>query len=294
MEKLINSLEYSALDHKWVARNYLKEAGWTADKLFGKLKIKKLKNEPEINSKEAIMINISLSAFRYYYIHYDNITKDTSLDAVTTLCTSSLNSVDVDSNDTEVFYLSRHFNELIQSERKLLKCYDCGKNARAVFLKLVEIGRGRREITTAEQKRMKGEYLVHKIKPVKHLKQCLSKLRKDDGKNVVFIMSISIDGFGHVWVFEKKYFNGVARVHHYQSALGSHMLIDFIESMDYGAQPMKTLDLDLFDKKLTTLLSFTDSWKDEHYCIFAELFAFMPVSPVKKPEPGFSWTWIAP
>ena len=84
MEKLINSLEYSALDHKWVARNYLKEAGWTADKLFGKLKIKKLKNEQEINSKEAIMINISLSAFRYYYIHYDNITKDTSLDAVTT------------------------------------------------------------------------------------------------------------------------------------------------------------------------------------------------------------------
>jgi hypothetical protein len=290
MEKLINSLEYSALDHKWVARNYLKEAGWTVKKIFGKLKRK----ETSLKDTESIMLNIALSAFRYYYIHYDNITKDASLGSVTTLCTSSLNSVDVDSTDRDVFYLSHRFNKLVNSDRKLLKCYDCGTNARAVFLKLIETGRGNNEITSAEQERMSREYVVHKVNPVKHLQKCLSKLKKDDGKNVVCIMSVSIDGFGHVWVLEKKYINSKPRIHHYQSALGSHMLIDFIESMDYGANPMKSLNLEFFGNKLTNLLSVTEQWKEEHYRIFAELFAFMPVSPVNKPEPGFSWTWIEP
>jgi hypothetical protein len=240
------------------------------------------------------MVNIALSSFRYYYVHYDNITKDASLNAVTTLCTSSLNSVDVDSNDSEVFYLSHRFNKLVKSNRKLLKCYDCGTNARAVFLKLIETGRGNRKITAQEQERMSREYVVHKVNPIKYLKECLSKLMKDDGKNMVCIMSVSIDDFGHVWVLEKKYINGKVRLHHYQSALGSHMVIDFIESMDYGADPMKSLNIESFGDKLTELLSVTEPWKDEHYRIFAELFAFMPVSPVNNPSPGFSWTWIEP
>jgi hypothetical protein len=290
MDKLIKSLEYSSLDHKWVARNYLKEQGWEQDVLFGKLQ------SPEFNKGiENIMIKIALSSFRYYIINYDNITKDASLAAVTSLCSSGVNSVDVDSNDPEVYYLSHLFNNMIGSTRKLLKCYDCGTNARAVFLKLIETGRGNRNLSKSEISRMSREYLLNKTFPLLPMNKCFAKLRADDGENVVAILSVGFQDFGHVWVIEKKYFNGVPlpRYHHYQSALGSHMLIDFIESMDYGKDPMRSLNIVDYFGKLEHLLSFTAAWKDEQYRIFSELFAFMPVSLVTNPEPGFCWTWAS-
>ena len=287
MDKLLTSLDYSALDHKWAARNYLKEQGWTQETLFGKLK------SPEFNKGiENIMIKIALSSFRYYIIHHDNITKDQSLSVVTSLCSSGVNSVDVDSSDPEVHYLSQIFNEMVGSNRKLLKCYDCGTNARAVFLKLAAAGRGNSKITPEEIERMSREYLLDKYTPLEPMKQCLDKLSADDGENIVAILSVGFQDFGHVWVVEKKYFNGRPRIHQYQSALGSHMLIDFIEAMDYGADPMKSLNVEVFFSKLRGLIKHKGVWKDKQYRIFAELFAFMPVTKVTKPEPGFCWTWV--
>jgi len=287
MDKLLKSLEYSALDHKWVARNYLKEKGWSQSTLFGKLQ------NPELNNGEDnIMIKISLSSFRYYIIHRDNITNDPSLSAVTALCSSGVNSVDVDSSDPKVHHLSRIFNNMVGSNRKLLKCYDCGTNARAVFLKLAEGLRGRLSFTDREIERMSKEYLLDKYTPLVPMRKCFEKLSADDGEDIVVILSVGFQDFGHVWIFDKKYFNGRPRIHHYQSALGSHMLIDFIESMDYGSDPMRSLDVKKFFTKMEYLLTYKAVWKDKHYRIFAELFAFMPVTEVTKPEPGFCWTWI--
>jgi hypothetical protein len=289
MDKLLKSFEYSALDHKWVARDYLQKQGWTAKKLFKNV------SEDKLSLCESVMLKIALSAFRYYYTHYDNITQDQSLSAVTALCSSGINSVDIDSNDSEVRYLSREFNRMVNSKRKLLQCYDCGTNARAVFLKLIEVSRGISfPVTIQEQARMQHEYQVNKSSPLTDMQKCESALKRKDGKNLICILSVSIENFGHVWVIEKKYFSGKPRYHQYQSALGSHMLIDFIESMDYGSDPMNSLDIDTFFSKLGYILSKQSAWKEEDYRMFVELFAFMPVSEIKKPEPGFCWTWIAP
>ncbi len=282
-QKLLKSLEYSALDHKWIARSYLKDKGWTQATLFEKL------SRPEDNTEtDNIMFKIALSSFRYYLVNYEAIAKDPSLSVVTSLCSSGVNSIDVDASDPEVKYLSHLFNELVGSNRKLLKCYDCGTNARAVFLKLV----GDRSLTKKETERMSREYLLNKTDPLAVMRKCLKKLKQNDGKNIVFILSVGFQDFGHVWVIDKRYLNSKLRFHHYQSALGSHMLIDFIESMDYGADPSKSLNIDGFFAALEGLLSYNGVWKDEQYRVFSELFAFMPVTDVTKPEPGFCWTWV--
>jgi hypothetical protein len=282
-QKLLKSLEYSALDHKWIARNYLNNKGWTQATLLKKL------SRPEDNTEtDNIMFKIALSSFRYYLTHYDKISTDKSLSVVTSLCSSGVNSIDVDASDPEVKYLSHLFNELVGSNRKLLKCYDCGTNARAVFLKLV----GERSLSKKETERMSREYLLNKTDPVPEMQKCLKKLKQNDGKHTVFILSVGFQDFGHVWVIDKRYLNSKVRFHQYQSALGSHMLIDFIESMDYGADPSKSLNIDEFFSALKRLLSYDGVWKDEQYRVFSELFAFMPVEPVTKPEPGFCWTWV--
>ena len=297
MDNLINSFKYNALDHKWYARNYLTENNWSLDRLLKSnphgIKIESLHiDKSKKTILEIIMLKIALSSFRYYYLYYDNITSDRSLKAVTSMCSSSLNTIDVDSDDKEVFYLSHVFNKILESSRKLLKCYDCGTNARAVFLKLIQVGRGESDVNISykEQERMQKEYLLNKIDPLTPLKACFKKLSTDDGKNLVVIMSISVETLGHVWVIEKRYFEDRIRYHQYQSALNSHMLIDFIESMDYGADPMKSLNIDYFFKELTSLITFKEAWTEKQYKLFVKLFAFLPKN-VKNPEMGFSWTW---
>jgi hypothetical protein len=164
-----------------------------------------------------------------------------------------------------------------------------------VFLKLIQVGRGDStlKISKSEQIRMRNEYIVDKITPLVPLKACLNKLKTTDKINLVLIMSISVESFGHVWVIEKKHFNGIPRYHHYQSALNSHMLIDFIESMDYGADPMKSLNVEHFFNQLASLINYKDAWTEEQYRLFVQMFAFIPVTPITRPEMGFSWTWAS-
>jgi hypothetical protein len=295
---LIKSFTYSSLDYKWIARKHLKKRGWTIQRLMkkhpGGLELSHTElpiDDP--SHTDYIMLKLALSAYRYYYMFYDNIIKDTSLEAITSLCSSSMGSLDTEVDDEEVLNRSYYFNELIGSKRKLFKCYDCGTNARAAFLKLVETGRQSSIIHPDEIFRMKEEYQVNRLDPDLPIRRCLEALTKDDGINMVAIMSISIEDFGHVWVIEKKYINGVVRYHHYQSALNSHMLIDYIEAMDYGADPTKSLDVVNFMTKLSKLLNVRGPWSEPEYHLFSQLFAFMPVSPVVNPEGGFCWTWLS-
>ena len=287
MDTVLNSFEYSALDHKWAARSYLKIKGWTPSQLFGQT----VRQEP-IPDDELLMITIALSAFQYYYLHYDNITQDPSLAAITTLCSSSNQTMEIEAKDPQVTYLSKVFNQMVKSTRKLLQCYDCGTNARALFLKLVETGRGCRDLSQEEMDRMEKEYSLNKTDPLTPMQECFQKLKKNTGEHLVCILSVGFQDFGHVWIIEKKYFNDKPRFHHYQSALHSHMLIDFIEAMDYGANPMKSLDIDEFFLKLEYLLSHTQEWNEQEKRIFIELFAFVPFA-VTNPEPGFCWTWVS-
>lgn len=272
LSNIKRSIEYNALSHKWESRNNL--------------------------YRDSSLLHHALSAFDYVDRHYDNLMSDRSLAAIVGLCASDQAKQDIDVDDPNVVHLSQAFNELVGSTRRVFKCYDCGTNARAIFLSLLAAARQdqRREgpwgpVTTSERSRMMREYVLDTTTPLQQAIACREKLisAKHD---ILFIMSVSIDDFGHVWVIEKRFFNGRPRYHHYQSSLSSHLLVDFIEAMDYGRQPMKSIDPLEFMNSVIGLMGIRRAWKEEDLRTFVRLFKFFPLRPVIAPRPGFSYTWV--
>jgi hypothetical protein len=264
--KIRKSIDYGALDHKWLSRRH----------------INSFKGE-----EARIIASIAQSAFEYYDRYRDTIDSDPSLRAITSMCSVKDHITDIDLQDDVVFHLSNVFNQIIESDRALYQCYDCGTNARAIFLKLVETHRGTSFIGHDEQQRMKKEYLVKRHGIKDEIKKSQSMLLSMNG-NAVFIFSLSIDNFGHVWVIEKI----GTRYHHYQTCLHSHLFLDFLEHKDYGRNLDQSLDLVEFFDDLETILTINQPWDDTDYRLFAKLFLFLPVRPVRKPNPGFSFTWL--
>lgn len=279
-EKIKNSLKYGTLDHKWIARDYLYQltrSGGSAG----------APDEDTIRTLYAM----ATSSFNYYNDHYDVFQSDTSLKSITELCSTDEHSINVDQRDDMVFHLSNVFNEIIESTRALHQCYDCGTTARAIFLKLVATHRWVSFINHQEQQRMKNEYLVKKHNVRDEIDKC-HKTMREVSMNTVFIMSLAIQNFGHVWVIEKIFIDGKPRYHHYQTCLRSHLLLDFIESKDYGRNLHQSLDTERFFNNLTHILTKRDAWTDQDYYLYAEMFAYLPGTDVTKPSPGFSYTWI--
>lgn len=270
MDKIQKSIEYGALDHKWLARDMLS-------------------NDKGILNMD--LYKIATSAFDYYRNYKHVLETDPSIKAITELCSMNELETDVTVVDNQVFHLSHVFNQIIESTRAMHKCYDCGTNARAIFLKLIEAHRGNKYITHEEQQRMKDEYLVTRKRVKDKLLEAKSIL-EDSRTDMVMIMSLAIQDFGHVWVIDKRVTGTKCRYHHYQSCFRSHLLLDFIEHMDYGRYPDQSLNLDQFFSDLNKLLCKNKSWTDNDYRLFAKLFAFLPVKPIDVPKPGFSYTWI--
>jgi len=286
MDKIQRSIDYNALDHKWLSRRDISREKYTLDEIN-----RIIEEQPEHYLYK--LLDMATSAFKYYNMYCHPLKNDISLAAVTSLCTDSILKFDLNAQDDEVFHLSNVFNLIIDSNRGLLKCYDCGTNARAVFLKLINVHRGNSLLTHNEQQRMKREYLVNITDPQSVARKCKRKLINMT-HDAVFIMSVTIQDFGHVWIIEKRWINGQPRYHHYQSCLNSHLLIDFIERMDYGRNPMDSMNIELFMDKVKYLLDIKTSWTDNNYRTFADLFAFLPVNDVDNPKPGFCYTWIKP
>jgi len=280
-EKINKSISYGALDHKWIARDYLYRTQTEGQRTGTD------------TDTDRYLYEIATSAFNYYRSHNDVLTSDPSLRSITEMCSADEHSINVEESDNIVFHLSNVFNEIIESTRELHRCYDCGTNARAIFLKLIETHRGLSYITYTEQTRMKDEYLVKKQKVRAEIEKCHRVLREAQS-DTVCIMSLAIQSFGHVWVIEKRFVPGLVepRYHHYQTSLRSHILLDFIEDRDYGRNLNQSLDIEWFFSDLTCILTNKDKWKDRDYRLFAKMFAFLPVSDVIRPEPGFSYTWI--
>ena len=138
---------------------------------------------------------------------------------------------------------------------------------------------------------MKREYVVRKTNVPELIDQCFSKL-KSMNSDAVFIMSISINDFGHVWVIEKRFILGKPRYHHYQSTLNSHLFIDFIEHKDYGRNLQQSLDIDEFASDLTQISLLRGDWTDDNYRLYAKLFAYRPKNDVNMTSSGFAYTWI--
>jgi hypothetical protein len=291
-EKIKKSISYGALDHKWIARDYLYRLQ-QADTGPEQTRLEKRRIIANLTERESYLYEIATSAFDYYMTYHDVLVSDPSLRSITEMCSGDEHSINVQESDDRVFHLSNVFNEIIESSRALHRCYDCGTNARAIFLKLIETHRGLSYITHAEQTRMKDEYLVKKQKVHTEIEKCHRVLREAQS-NTVCIMSLAIESFGHVWVIEKRFIAGLVepRYHHYQTSLRSHILLDFIENRDYGRNLNQSLDIDQFFSDLTCILTNKDKWQDSDYYLFAKMFAFLPVSEVTHPDPGFSYTWI--
>lgn len=274
-DKIKKSIDYGALDHKWLIRDYLWRKG------------------DALTEDDQKWYQMAVSPFDYVLKHHKAFQADISLKTVTGLCADEALTLHTEHGDSQVFHLSHVFNQIIESTRGLHKCYDCGTNARAMFLKLVEAHRGMAFITHQEQVRMKNEYLVTSdpVQLVNNMDACLNKLLTVS-RDTVFIMSLAIQGFGHVWIIEKRFILGIPRYHHYQTSLRSHLLLDFIEAKDYGRNPHQSLDVRQFFNDLKYILTNNASWKEADYRLFAKLFAFIPVSEVTAPKPGFSYTYI--
>lgn len=273
-----------SLTHKWESRDRLKNKGINLQNI-----------EEQSDPKIIDDINNAISAFIYCDKFRSNINSDPSLKAISELCSSALGSVEPDYRDDNVFHLSHTFNAIIASKRNLLKCYDCGTNARAAFLRLCQVARNipieQIPLTKEEQNRMSEEYWLNVTTPLEEIKRCYQMLINVP-KDTVFIMSVGVQDFGHIWIVEKKFINGTPRFHHYQSALRSHMLIDFLEAMDYPRNPEKSLDIDEFMSNIGYLMCIKGrAWTSEENELFENLFGFLPF-PITNPRPGFCFTHV--
>ena len=280
MQSIILSLNRNTLDYIWIARDILQKQKANADA-----------NVDSIKNK--FFNAISNASFEYYDKYSDSIHSDPSLNAITSMCDMTELSEDVTLEDKEVTFLSHIFNHIVLSDRKLHKCYDCGTNARAMFLKLVKLHRGGKlYLTPREQIAMEGYIALPGEKGIAAMKECAKHL-KQSPSDAVYICSIGVEKFGHVWIFEKiTTRTGKQIVRHYQSALKSHLVLDFIADMDYGQFPEKDLDLDQFFQKLESLLLIETEWTEKNYRDFNQLFAFNPVRKVTEPRPNFCWTYV--
>ena len=243
-----------------------------------------------------IVLPIATSSSNYYNRNKNVFKNDISLDTVTTICNFDDAILNVKAEDQNVTTLAYLFNDLVKSSRRLFKCYDCGTNARAIFLKLIEARRGRLCLTDEEVNRLERDYRidVDVTTSINQLRDFLKRVESD----TVVICSIGLGDSGHVWTLEKRIYNDpetgqiVDRYHHYQSCLNSHTVLDFIEHKKYGEDPNQSLDLDKFCDDLITVLSRKEDWDYETNYLFAKNFAYLPYSPVVKPRGSICWTYI--
>lgn len=262
------SLKYDGLDHSWLSRKVIQY------------------DNPVVRENVS---ELAGNSFSYMLRNKDTINKNPSLSAIIQMCSCPYLLHDVKRTDPEVTYLSKMFNKSVNSTRELHECYDCGTNARAIFLKLIELHRKRLYICPLEQIRMEKDYALQSgDKVIDHIKKCFAHMRKAR-KNTIYIMSLGIQNFGHVWIIEKQTRN---RYQHYQSSLTSHMVIDFLTREGYGESPFKSIDIDDFERKLLVILGHTETWNYDTYKTFITLFRFFPLSWVLNPDPSFSWTYI--
>jgi hypothetical protein len=319
-QRIALCIKYASLDYKWIIRNYLSNCS------------RKLpKNDPRVDRslttrtkgiycppnrlserEDALLFQLANSTFDYLAKWQKTFSQEESLGAITEMCANNDLKLNVLKQDDQLYFLSRVFNKMAGSTRGLYKCYDCGTNARAMFLRLIKKHRDNDRhlfLSLDEQKRLRSEYLSYDDrKPSAVAKKCLDDLLKCPTSGV-FILSLGFDNFGHVWIIEKIVRRGLPdRYQQYQSCFRSHMVLDFLAYKNYGEFPHQSIG-DITDSRKSTQLAimkgvtsfFTDlihlfdlkgPWTNKDYAIFSKLFAFLPVYPIKEGRPSFSYTSV--
>ena len=249
------------LDYKWKVRSHIS-------------KIKK-----HLGQQEMSLLAEVVSPFIYMIDHADQIRRDSSLDLVCQLCTDKDHAYDVEKKDMTLYRLSHLFNDLIESDRALLMCYDCGTVARGVLLQLLKKLRGTSELRPQEIQRIKNDYYMTRYKGcegIDHLKETMSQLKED----CLFLCAMQLgNDFGHIYVIEKTYIRGseTPRYRIYQSCFDAFLLIDYIELMDYARDLTHGISIKKHLRDMRHLFS-TGSWTPNDLNRFIRWFHFTPPS----------------
>jgi len=282
--KVFRALQYDILDYRYEARRYLSNLATDKD----------LQDELTVKIRD-FLLPLATSGYEYYVKNYDIFQTDPSLKAATSICNTEQIMLDVKTEDKTVTNLAHLFNDLVGSSRNLYLCYDCGTNARAVWLKLIEERRGKLCLSDDEISRMYNEYHVDKdtAQTVKEMCNFLQSVEDD----TAVICSIGLGESGHVFVIEVRIFENPdgtirRRYHHYQSCLNSHTVLDFIEYKGYAENMEQSLDIKGFCRDLTTILTRKRDWNEKTRQLFSKLFAYIPYYPVKNPRNSIGWTYV--
>jgi hypothetical protein len=260
------------LDYRWDARSYLLDT--------------KIPNQQ--------MIKIIGAPFVYIAKHQKQIQKDKSLHAVCQLCTDVDHVVNIKRRDHRLAFLAQLFNQLVNSDRSLYMCYDCGTVARGVFLQLINAYRGRLTLSRPELDRLHRDYYMnryHGAQGVEVLHDNVHKIKQ----NCLFLCALQHgEDSGHIYVIDKTYLAGQShpRYRIYQSCLNAYLLVDYVESMDYGRDISVGVDIDQHLNHLHHLLS-TLIWKQPEIDVFIKWYKFYPHSGASpKDKKLFTSTYI--
>jgi len=232
---LANVIEYNTLDYFY----YIRIIFENIDKYQKDEVLKELYNDPLLNE-------LVKEPFDYYEKYKDVFNKDKSLKAIKILCFNEILQKNPNYEDINLTYLTKYFNYLTDTNRELLRCYDCGTNARGIFLNLIKANRPilneNGEIFTNEEKiKIKNDYNNSSTEINEKIDTCF-KLLSESEKECIVIISLGLVESGHVFVLEKRFINDAPIIRHYQSALNSHMVIDFLFANDIANRCDISLD----------------------------------------------------
>lgn len=190
--------------------------------------------------------------------------------AVCRMCADMDHVRDIKKYDRRLDYLSHLFNRLIDSNRGLLMCYDCGTVARGVFFELVATYRnGQLRLRRSELKRIKETYYMNYYHGTTGIRSLRSKIHSIHC-NCLFLCAMQLgNDFGHIYVIEKIYINRVPRYRIYQSCFNSFLLLDYIEFMDYANNPKTGIDIDQHLDALQHLIG-TSAWSPNDIQLFID------------------------
>ena len=236
-------------------------------------------------------------SFDYYNKHKSFFSSDISLNAISSICTNPILQQDPSLEDQYLTKLSQFFNFISKTQRNLYKCYDCGTNARSIFLNLIKANRGKLIIYPFERERIVNMYNTYDDDPIPKIKACKDFLINTH-KNFVVIISLGLTESGHVYTLEKRIINGKENIQQYQSALNSHMILDFLEHVDIVSKIKNNISLNYVQMMDDLLLLFNlYEWKKEHKKIFTQWFYYIFGHEIKSttdklPDYSFSWTYV--
>ena len=288
-EGLNNVIKYNTLDYNYYIRILFQ--------LFKKKEnintYKKILNDPLLNH----LINKSFNYYKFYENEFKN---DITLNSLIKICTNKKLRDDPNIIDSYLTILSQYFNHISNTNRKLLRCYDCGTNARGIFLNLITTNRNNiLTIHDNEKQRLLDMYKNYESDPIPKIKEC-KEFIKNVKKNTVIIICLGLVESGHVYVLEKRFINNKENVQQYQSALNSHMVLDFLEAVDIVSKLKKNISLN-YSKMLDDLIYLfsLQKWTDNDKKIFAKWFFYVFSHDINindmndfEQRCNFNWTYI--